>query len=73
MSQSTQPQAPHFSAAPRKIWGAKDIGRAIGRGESFVRKTLARMPGTPVHKLNRELWADEDELFSFFDKLARRK
>lgn len=62
-----------MAGAPRKIWGAKEIGRAIGRTEGFVRKTLARMPGTPVHRLNRELWADEDELFAFFDRLASRK
>jgi hypothetical protein len=62
-----------MAGAPRKLWGAKGIGRAIGRSESFVRKTLARMPDSPVHRFNRELWADEDELFAFFDRLASRK
>lgn len=64
---------PRMSGARRVLWGAKNIGRAIGRSEGFVRKTLARMPDSPVHKLNREFWVDEDELFRFFDRLARRR
>lgn len=69
----TERQPPRMAAAPRKLWGAKNIGRAIGRSEGFVRKTLAKMPGTPVRRLNRELLADEDELFAFFDRLGNRR
>lgn len=64
-------QAPSLSGAPRFIWGADAIGHAIGRSEDYVRKTLARMPGSPISKINGRYVTTEDKLFTFLDRLAR--
>ena len=57
------------------IWGADAIGRAIGREASWVRKTLAKMPNTPVHRMPGKkrdggYWAYPHDLRSFFDQIA---
>ena len=53
------------------IWTAKGIGREIGCSADFVRDTLQRMPGSPVHRLGKRYWAHRDELKSFFEHLAK--
>lgn len=57
---------------PRKmIWGAVAIGREINRSGDYVRRGLARMPASPVHRVGRRYWAYQDELRDFFERLAR--
>lgn len=48
------------------VWGAKAIGRKIGRSEGYVRKTLARVDGTPIRRVGSEIYAVERELLEFF-------
>lgn len=57
---------------PKIIWTASGIARAIGCSPSFVRDTLADMPGTPVNRLGRRYWAFSDELVAFFEQIAKR-
>lgn len=48
------------------IWTAAAIARRIGRSEGYVRKTLARLDGTPVRRHGRgNLYAYEADLVSF--------
>lgn len=56
----------------RIIWGADGIARAINRSPDYVRRTLAMMPNSPVHRAGRRYWCYEDELRAFFDHLARK-
>ena len=49
----------------RIIWTASRIAQRIDRGEDFVRKVLAKMPGSPVKKIGGRLCVDETELFAF--------
>jgi hypothetical protein len=55
------------------IWGADGIARAINRSPDYVRRTLAKMPGSPVHRAGRSYWSNADDLRSFFDHLAEKK
>lgn len=54
------------------VWGADGIARVINRSANYVRRTLAFMPDSPVHRAGRLYWAYEDELRQFFDRLARQ-
>lgn len=49
------------------IWTAKAIGQKIGRSESWVRKVLAKIDGTPVQRTRGgNLYVAEDDLMRFF-------
>ena len=49
------------------IWGAKAIAARISRSPDYVRNTLAKLPGTPVHQPDgRSYCAVERELVEFF-------
>jgi hypothetical protein len=52
------------------VWGADGIARVINRSPDYVRRTLAKMPDSPVHQTGRRYWAYPGELRSFFDHLA---
>lgn len=55
------------------IWGAKDIGREIGRSADYVRRTLAKMPNTPVHRDNTgRLYCFRTGLQDYFRRLAAK-
>lgn len=60
-------------AVPSIIWTAAGIGREIKCSPSFVRNTLAIMPGSPVNRMGRRYWAFADELTAFFEQMAHRK
>lgn len=49
----------------RIIWTAGSIARRLGCGEDYVRKTLARQPGTPIRKRGRRLYCFERELIDW--------
>lgn len=49
----------------RVIWTAKSIGERIGRSEDFVRFRLAKIKGSPVHKIGGRYCAVEDALIEF--------
>lgn len=48
------------------LWGAKAIGRHIGRSTDFVVDTLAREPDTPVKKIGRQYCVTMDALDAYF-------
>lgn len=54
------------------IWTAAAIGAEIGRSEQWVRKTLAKMPGTPIRQSvdNGTLHVRRSALWSFMGKHA---
>lgn len=53
------------------IWTAKKIGERIGRSAVYVRRTLARKPGSPIKQQGKgNLYADETELLEFMRKSA---
>lgn len=53
------------------IWTADAIGKRIGRSAAYVRRTLAKMPGTPIHRHGGgNLFVDEMELAAFMRKTA---
>lgn len=49
----------------RLLWTAKAIGRRIGRSPDFVRLKLARLPGSPVHRVGGQWCCDEAALVAF--------
>jgi hypothetical protein len=48
--------------APKIIWTASGIARRLGCGEDYVRRTLAGLPGSPIRRKGRRLYAFDDEL-----------
>lgn len=64
------PKARNTKAEPRIIWGAAAIAGRIRRSEDFVRRTLAKLPDTPVRKVGGQFCASEDELLAFFSGRA---
>ena len=58
-------QPDSFDPNTRVLWGAKSIGRRIGRSPDFVRCVLARLPGSPIKTMNRSLFVLECDLLSF--------
>jgi hypothetical protein len=56
---------------PNIIWTAAAIGRRINRSAAYVRRTLAKAPGSPVKRQGRgNLYADETELIEFMKRAA---
>lgn len=55
------------------IWTAEGIGRAIGRSAAFVRRKLAAMPASPVHRFGGRYWAFRDELLDYFEREGSKK
>jgi hypothetical protein len=54
------------------IWTAAAIGQTIGRSPDYVRRTLARLPGSPVQRIGRgNFYAVEAELLSFWHRLMK--
>ena len=52
--------------SPGIVWTADAIGRRIGRSADYVRRTLAKLPGTPVKRHGRgNLYALEVDLVAF--------
>lgn len=49
----------------RIIWTASGIARRLGCGEDYVRRTLVTLPGSPIHRKGRRLYAFEDELMAW--------
>ncbi|WP_404404909.1 hypothetical protein [Pelagibacterium halotolerans] len=47
------------------IWTAGGIAARLGCGEDYVRRTLAALPGTPIKKKGRRLYAFEDDLIAW--------
>ena len=54
----------------RIIWTAGGIAARLGCGEDFVRKTLALLPGSPIRKKGRRLYAFEGELIDWMKDVA---
>lgn len=53
------------------IWTAAAIGRRINRSAAYVRRTLAKAPGSPVKRQGRgNLYVDEQELVEFMQRVA---
>lgn len=50
---------------PRIIWTAAGIGRRLNCGEDYVRRTLFGMPGSPIRRKGRRLYAFEDDLIAW--------
>ena len=59
-------QAAAPARAQKILWGADTIAARIGTSEDFVRRTLARVPGSPVKKVAGRWCAVEDELMKLF-------
>lgn len=54
------------------IWTAAAIGRRIGRSADYVRRTLSRLEGSPVHREGSgNFYADERELMEFWRRHTR--
>jgi hypothetical protein len=49
----------------RIIWTLPAIGARIGAGVDFVRDTLAKQPGSPVHQIGGKWYAFEDDLIAY--------
>lgn len=49
----------------RILWTAGGIARRLNCGEDYVRRTLAVLPGSPIRKKGRRLYAFEDELLEW--------
>lgn len=47
------------------LWGAKAIGDRIGRSPEYVRRTLAKLPDSPIKTVGRELCVGERRLLEF--------
>ena len=55
------------------VWGAKAIAARINRSPDYVRNTLAKLPGTPVHQPDgRSYCAVERDLVEFFQSSANK-
>lgn len=54
----------------RIIWTASGIARRLGCGEDYVRRTLARQPGSPIRRKGRRLYAFEDDLLAWMRDTA---
>ena len=50
---------------PRIIWTLPAIGKRIGVGADFVRDTLMKQPGSPVHEIGGRYYAFEEDLITF--------
>lgn len=49
----------------RIIWTAAAIAGRLGCGEEYVRRTLAKLPGSPIHQKGRRLYAFEADLMAW--------
>ncbi|MGH2343458.1 hypothetical protein ACRC7T_18490 [Segnochrobactraceae bacterium EtOH-i3] len=59
-------QAAAPARGPKILWGAAAIAGRIGRSEDFVRRTLSKLPGSPVKKVAGQFCACEEELMKLF-------
>ena len=51
------------------IWTAAAIGRRINRSAAYVRRTLAKAPGSPIKRQGRgNLYVEEAELIEYLKK-----
>jgi hypothetical protein len=48
----------------RIIWTLPAIGKRISVGPDFVRDTLMRQPGSPVHEIGGRYYAFEEDLIA---------
>lgn len=49
------------------LWGAKEIGRFIGRSPDYVRDTLAKADGSPIKRQGREYFAFRPALLAWLE------
>lgn len=58
----------------RVLTGAAQIGARIGRSDRWVRRTLAKLPNTPIRQAmpGGVLFVVESELMAFIDTLSPR-
>jgi len=56
----------------RIIWTLAAIGARIGVGPDFVRDTLMKQPGSPVHEIGGRYYAFEEDLIDFL-RFEQRK
>ena len=60
-----------MNSKPNIIWTAAAIGQRINRSAAYVRRTLAKAPGSPVKRQGRgNLYVDEAELIEFMRQAA---
>lgn len=56
---------------PNIIWTAAAIGRRINRSAAYVRRTLAKAPGSPIKRQGRgNFYCEEAELIAFLKEVA---
>ncbi len=53
----------------RIIWTLQAIGARIGVGPDFVRDTLAKQPGSPIHEVGGRYYAFEEDLIRFLRRV----